>query len=383
MPSRVTFRSAICEHRVAVDEGALLPTDARFERLRALTREAGLAGAYVAAGPNFRWLTGEQAHPGGWPLWLSVVLVPVDGEPALAISKMHAEIFDLPRCPVRNVFSYVDGDDPAPALEAALAATGLAREQLAVEDTLWFGDVDLLATTAPHVRLRRATTVFNRLRAVKDREEIEHLRIAAAAHDAGYRAAREILRPGVTVADAGGQIVRAMLDAGSEELAIVGSFHHLSNRPFEAGEIVDVDLWPGSHGGYRADSARNVFLGDPTPAAERMYAATVRAYDAAIAAVRPGVPAESVHLACAEVMQDAGYDQVWKVGHGVGLAEIHEFPLLQVGYRDPLEVGMVFTIDPGAFIAQNTPIHIEDTVVVTESGCESLNSFPRDLLVVA
>jgi Xaa-Pro aminopeptidase len=359
-----------------------LPHIARFDRLRALTREAGLAGAYVTAGANFRWLTGEQAHPGGWPLWLSAVLVPVAGEPALAISRMHAEIFDLEHSPVQQVFTYVDGDDPASALRAALAATGLAGEEIAVEDTLWFGDVDLLATTAPNLRPRRATTIFNRLRAVKDHAEIEHLRIAAAAHDAGYRAAREILRPGVTVADAGGQIVRAMLEAGSEELAIVGSFHHLSSRAFEAGEIVDVDLWPGSHGGYRADSARNVFLGEPTPEAERMYAATVRAYDAAIAAVRPGVTAESIHLACAEVMQDAGYDQVWKVGHGVGLAEIHEFPLLQLGYRDPIEVGMVFTIDPGAFIAQNTPIHIEDTVVVTERGCESLNAFPRDLLVV-
>jgi Xaa-Pro aminopeptidase len=373
---RIAFACAICEHLgVSAFEG-------RFARLRRLTREAGLSGAYVTAGANFRWLTGEQAHPGGWPLWLSAVIVPVDGAPAMVISRMHAEIFDLARCPVQQIFSYVDGDDPGAALEAAVAATGLAFERVAVEDTLWFGDVDLLATSAPGLQPTRATSVFNRLRAVKDAGEIDHLRRASAAHDAGYAVAREILRPGVTVADAGGQIVRAMLDAGSEELAIVGSFHQLSNRPFAAGEVVDVDLWPGSHGGYRADSARNVFLGDPTPEAERMYATTMRAYDAAIAAVRPGVPAESIHVACAEVMREAGYEQVWKVGHGVGLAEIHEFPLLQLGYTDPLEVGMVFTIDPGAFIAQNTPIHIEDTVIVTEHGAESLNGFTRALVVV-
>jgi Xaa-Pro aminopeptidase len=295
---------------------------------------------------------------------------------------MHADIFDLGAGPIANVFTYVDGQDPAPALAAAIVGAGLTFERVAVEDTMWFGDLDLLSTTTPGVLPTRATRIFERLRAVKDAFEIDHLRRAAAAHDAGYEAARQILRPGVTVADAGGQIVRAMLEAGSEELAIVGSFHQLTNRPFAAGEIVDVDLWPGSHGGYRADSARNVFLGEPTPEAVRMYDATLRAYDAAVAAVRPGVPAESIHLACAEVMREAGYDQVWKVGHGVGLADIHEFPLLQAGYRDPIEVGMVFTIDPGAFIAQNTPIHIEDTVVVTETGAESLNRFPRDLLVI-
>jgi Xaa-Pro aminopeptidase len=356
--------------------------EARFERLRRLTREAGFAGAYVTQGANFRWLTGEVAHPGGWPLWLSAVLVPVDGEPAMVVSRMHADIFDLERSPVRNVLTYVDGEDPAPALKAALAATGLAHERVAVEDTLWFGDVDLLATAAPDMQPRRATGVFTRVRAVKDAQEIEHLRLASAAHDAGYRAARDVLRPGVTVSDAGAQILRAMLDAGSEELALSGAFHHLGTRQFRAGEIVDVDLFPGSHGGYRADSARNVFLGDPTPEAARMYDATLRAYDAAMAAVRPGVPAESIHIACAEVMREAGYDQVWKVGHGVGLAEIHEFPLLQLGNTVPIETGMVFTIDPGAFLAQNSPIHIEDTVLVTETGVESMNLFTREPVVV-
>jgi Xaa-Pro dipeptidase len=81
-------------------------------------------------------------------------------------------------------------------------------------------------------------------------------------------------------------------------------------------------------------------------------------------------------------MAEAGFDQVWKVGHGVGLSESHEPPILQLGNADLIEPGMVFTIDPGAFIARGTPIHIEDTVEVTETGCESLNRFPRDPLIV-
>ena len=68
----------------------------------------------------------ESAHPGGWPLWLSAVLVPTEGEPALLVSKMHAEIFDLERCPVTSVFTYVDGDDPSGPLRSARSrATGL------------------------------------------------------------------------------------------------------------------------------------------------------------------------------------------------------------------------------------------------------------------
>lgn len=354
----------------------------RLERARRLATEAGVAGLYVTAGPNFRWLTGEAAHAGGWPLWLSAVLVPVDGEPALVVSEMHARIFDLDACPIREVFTYVDGEDPTGAARAALAAAGLDGEVVGAEDSLWFADAELLREVAPRVTLRRASGVFDRLRAVKDAYEIGQLRLAAAAHDAGYRRAAEVLRPGVTVAEAGSEIIRAMVEAGSEELSIVGSFHHLTDRRFEAGEIVDVDLFPGSHGGYKADTARNVFLGEPTAEARRLYEATLHAYDASIAAVRPGAPAESLHQACAAAMADAGYEQVWKVGHGVGLGDSHEPPLLQIGNTDPIEEGMVFTIDPGAFLARDTPIHVEDTVLVTADGCEALNTFPHDLLVV-
>ena len=101
-----------------------------------------------------------------------------------------------------------------------------------------------------------------------------------------------------------------------------------------------------------------------------------------MAAVRPGVTAESVHVACADAMREAGYEQVWKVGHGVGLGDAHEPPLLQPGNTDLIEEGMVFTIDPGAFVARDTPIHVEDTVVVTATGCTALNTFTRELQVV-
>ncbi|MBB4661338.1 M24 family metallopeptidase [Conexibacter arvalis] len=357
----------------------------RYERARRLAEAAGLDGLYVTAGANFTWLTEENAHPGGWPLWASVLIVPVDGDPALVVSKMHADIFDLERIPVDHVFQYVDGEDPAPALRAALASAGVSAGQLGADDALWLGDADLLAQVAPEVRLRRSSAVFDRLRAVKDAAEVEHLRKACAAHDAGYRRAFEVIRPGVTVAEAGAEVVRAMLAAGSGELALSGVFHHLSDRPFAAGEVVDLDLFPGSHGGYHADTARNLFLGEPSAEARRLYAATHAAYDAAMAAVRPGVPAQEIHRVAAATMEAAGYRQVWKIGHGVGLAPIHEPPLLQVGNDEPLEEGMVFTIDPGAFLARDTPIHIEDTVLVTADGAEALNRFPLDLesLIVA
>jgi Xaa-Pro dipeptidase len=296
----------------------------------------------------------------------------------MLITRMHADLLDLDSCPIKRVFVYMDGDDPIPALRSLLDGC----RTLGVEDSLWFGDVELIRTAVPGLALKRTQSVFDELRSVKDSEEIALLRRAAQIHDIGYAAAREAIRAGTSVGRAGLEIMTAMVDAGAESMQISGLFKTLSDRRLKKGDIVDVDLWPGSFGGYRADSARNVFVGEPSDEAVRLYELTRKAFAASVAVVRPGALAEDVHRACQDTIEEGGRKQVWKVGHGVGLNDGHEAPLMQTGNKRRLEPGMVFTIDPGVFIARDVPIHIEDTIVVTEDGWESLNTFTHDLVVV-
>ncbi len=334
------------------------------------------------SGPNFRWFSGLTPHPGGWPIWSMGVLVPVEAEPATHITQMHADLLDLQSCPVKKVFVYMDGQDPVPSLRSLFQSADLAQGTVGVEDGLWFGDVDLVKAAVPNVILKRTQSVFDELRSIKGADEIELLRRAAHIHDIGYVAAQKAIREGATVGRAGLEIMSAMVDAGAESMQISGAFTTLSDRRFEAGDVVDVDLWPGSFGGYRADSARNIFVGEPSVEAVQLYELTRKAYKAAVAVVRPGALAEDVHRACQEAIEGGGRKQVWKVGHGVGLNNGHEAPLLQPGNKRRLEAGMVFTIDPGVFIRRDVPIHIEDTVVVTPTGCENLNGFTHDMVVV-
>jgi Xaa-Pro aminopeptidase len=356
--------------------------NARWDKARKLARETGVEALHVMSGPNFRWLSGMVPHAGGWPVWAMCVVLPVDGEPAMLITQMHADLLDLEHCPVKKVEVYMDGQDPVPALRRIYESAGLAHASIGVEDSLWFGDVELIRSAAPDAKLRRTQAIFDELRSVKDADEIALIRRAAQIHDLGYAAARNAIRAGTTVGRAGLEIMTAMVDAGDETMQIAGAFTRLSNREFQKGDVVDVDLWPGSFAGYRADSARNVFVGEPSDEAVNLYELTRKAYAAAVAAVRPGVPAEEVHRACQEVIESGGRKQVWKVGHGVGLNDGHEAPLLQRGNKRLLEPGMVFTIDPGVFIRRDVPIHIEDTVVVTAAGCESLNAYTHELVVV-
>ena len=68
---------------------------ARWQKARRFAKEAGVDALYVMSGPNFRWLSGLTPHPGGWPIWAMGVLVPVEGDPGMLITQMHADLLDL------------------------------------------------------------------------------------------------------------------------------------------------------------------------------------------------------------------------------------------------------------------------------------------------
>jgi Xaa-Pro aminopeptidase len=151
----------------------------------------------------------------------------------------------------------------------------------------------------------------------------------------------------------------------------------LANR-----QLVVVDMG-ALQDGYCSDMTRMLFLGNPTPKVKRMYGAVLEAQLAAIDAVRAGALTRNVDRAARQVLKGYGLDAafVHSTGHGLGL-EIHEPP--RVGKRDKtrLEAGMAITIEPGVYLKGFGGIRIEDTVVVTETGCEILTPTPKDLRVV-
>src|SRR5579872_7271751 len=310
---------------------------ARWERARRLAEASGVDALHMMSGPNFRWFSGLVPHTGGWPVWATYIVVSVDGEPGMLVSQMHADLLDLANSPIKRVEVYMDGQDPVPALRRLYGRAGLDRATVGVEDGMWFGDVELIRSAMPEVTLKRGQPLFDELRSVKDADEIALIRRAARIHDAGYQVARTAIRVGTTVGRAGLEIIAAMVEAGDETMEIAGLFKALSDRKFVKGDIVDVDLWPGSFEGYRADSARNVFVGEPTKEAAKLYELTREAFNAAVSVVRPGTRAEDVHRACREVIESGGRKQVWKVGHGGGLNNSHEAPLLQEGNERLLE----------------------------------------------
>jgi Xaa-Pro aminopeptidase len=237
-----------------------------------------------------------------------------------------------------------------------------------------------------------ATAVLRQQRMIKDAAEIDALRKAGAAIDRVHARVPEFLVPGRTEADVAADIAKAIVAEGHSEVAfvIVGSgphgadpHHECSDRVLQPGDIVVVDIGGAYDPGYHSDSTRTYSLGEPDPELAGQYSVLQRAQRAAVQAVRPGVTAEQVDAAARDVLAAAGLAEVFvhRTGHGIGLS-VHEEPYIIAGNAVPLQEGMAFSVEPGIYFPGRWGARIEDIVVVTADGAESVNHRPRELAVV-
>jgi Xaa-Pro dipeptidase len=153
-----------------------------------------------------------------------------------------------------------------------------------------------------------------------------------------------------------------------------------SERPLAEGDLVVVD-WGTVYQGYRSDITRTFVLGAPTPEMERIHDAVLAANQAGRLAARSGVLAQEVDRIARRSITLAGYGEYFlhRTGHGLGL-ETHEPPYLVEGNLELLEPGMTFTVEPGIYLPGVGGVRIEDDVVVTEEGSETLTTLPRELI---
>jgi Xaa-Pro aminopeptidase len=131
--------------------------------------------------------------------------------------------------------------------------------------------------------------------------------------------------------------------------------------------------------GYCSDMTRTVMVGAPTPTQARMLEVVRAAQAAGVAAVRAGVVAADIDVACRTVIDDAGWGEAFAhgTGHGVGLL-IHEDPRVVATSEQVLVPGHVLTVEPGVYLPEHGGVRVEDTVVVTADGCRRLTLTPKD-----
>lgn len=174
--------------------------------------------------------------------------------------------------------------------------------------------------------------------------------------------------------------------------------HRDGSGPLRANEAIVMDIYPQHNASrYYADMTRTVSKGEPPAEIVRMYELVLRAQDAGIAALRPGVTGREVHELVEDLIFAAGYDTlrpgqqrgsggatprgfIHGLGHGVGL-EIHEAPSVGRAGTKPLVAGDVVTVEPGLYDPQVGGVRLEDMLVITADGARNLTRAPRRLVV--
>jgi Xaa-Pro aminopeptidase len=234
--------------------------------------------------------------------------------------------------------------------------------------------------------------VVEKLRMIKSVDEIERIRRSVLTNSRAFESTVRYIRPGVSEASIAGRLEFEMRRRGAERSAFdtivaAGERSALPHarptaRAVAKDELLLIDMGACQEG-YMSDMTRVLFVGRPGPRVKQMYSAVAKAQLAAIDSVRAGVSTGQVDRKARKVLESEGFGKafVHSTGHGLGL-EIHEPPRVGRRERTRLEAGMVITIEPGAYVRGFGGIRIEDTVLVTNNGCEVLTPTSKELILL-
>jgi Xaa-Pro aminopeptidase len=352
----------------------------RLSRVVRMLHREGIDALILTPGANLFYLTGFE-HGHAYERLLALI-VRANGSSRWILPTMNLE-------QVRPHMSQGQALRPWDDREGYLPALG---ETLAGAKTVAFDDdaraafvLDLLTIT-PEARVLKASSIMRSLRIRKDAAELNSLRQAAGVVDQTIPNAASLCTPGRTEAQIDADLRSALLKrdpTGTVAFTIIASgpngafpHHETSKRVLQQGDVVILDFGTRNAAGYYSDITVTCSVGEPAdPEVRKVYDTVYRAQQAAIAAVRPGVPCEEVDRAARQVIEQAGYgpEFMHRTGHGLGL-QGHEPPFMVGGNKELLEEGMVFSVEPGIYLQGRFGVRLEVIVACGRDGAEMINA---------
>lgn len=354
----------------------------RLPRLREVMGGAGVDALLVTHLTNIRYLTGFTGSAGLLAVTRDALHLVTDGRYAdqaptqLAAAGVEATVG-------------VSSTDQRSLVAAALGATG--RLGLEAEHVSWAQHDRYADDWFPDVELVPTAGVVEELRLIKDRGEVARIAAAAAIADEALSRVLPMLGERPTEQEFGRALdatIRELGASGNSFETIVASGPNAAlpharptSRIIGEGELVVLDFGAVVDG-YCSDMTRTVLVGDPDAGTRELWELVLVAQAAGVAAVRSGVEARDVDRACRDLIEAAGHGEHFThgTGHGVGL-DIHEAPRVGATADATLAAGHVVTVEPGVYLASHGGVRIEDTVLVTDDGCDPLTHFPKTLVV--
>jgi Xaa-Pro aminopeptidase len=354
-----------------------LPDAQRLDRLRSGFPETD--ALLILSAENIRYLTGFTGGEGGLLAgrdWLTLL---VDGR---YVTQARAE---ARTAEVLEFRKRVDGI-VAVARRQRVGSIGFESSVLAVEEYL------RLKELLPEVSFLPFAGGGEFLRTVKDPWECERIREAARIAGEALATVLGMIRPGVQEREIALELEYRMRCGGAEQVSFptivaAGANSALPHaapgtRVVAEGDGVIID-YGAVYDGYHSDETCTFFVGRPSERQQEVYRLVLEAHDRAIRAIRAGVCCGEIDRIARAHLSAAGLGEFFShsTGHGVGLA-VHEAPRLSAGREEVLRAGMTVTVEPGVYFPEVWGIRIEDTVLVTDEGCEVLTRTSKNLTII-
>ncbi len=349
-----------------------------------LLEERGLDAMLITAPENRRYLSGFTGSNGWLFLSAEKVALVTDG-------RYWAQVES--QCPDLELVRFRSNEDLRLSRRLACwlseqgwsGSLGFEGSDLTVTDFRQARE-DLGEGAGPVRAMESISGLVEEIRQIKSPDEVEAVRRAARVADEAWRAALPSFREGVTEADFCAELEYRLAKCGARKPSfdtIVasgpnGAYPHagVTDRAIQPGELVTVDFGALVEG-YCSDITRTVWLGHLDERSLEILEVVRRAHRTGMETIRPGLRGCEVDQVAREIIARAGYGPAFShsLGHGVGLA-VHEGPGLRPESKTLLEAGMVVTVEPGIYVPGIGGCRVEDLVVLTGSGAESLSRSP-------
>ncbi len=360
----------------------------RFSEFRKIAQDLGADAVALVPGSNFTRLFNQSFHSHERPL---VVVIPVSGPPAAIVPNLEMRSFDLLKFE-GEVFDWRDQSGYGDAFTAL--AAHLPLSSLAVEGQVMRVFVHhALVGAYPGVRIIDAERQIAGLRIRKSAADVAALEAAIRISESALSDVLDRVRAGMTETAVETLLTQALFAHGADEHAfgpIVAAgdnsarphAHARADYVIRKGDALLLDFG-ARKAGFCADITRTVFVGHASDEAQVVYDTVLRANIRGHEVTKPGVTAHQIDDAVTSVLEASPFaDRIrTKTGHGLG-RDVHEAPYIMRGNQEVLEAGTVFTNEPGLYKIGAFGVRIEDDVLVTETGCRSLTTFPKTLTVV-
>jgi len=365
-------------------------TQQRIAQLLHLATQSNLDAVAIMPGPNMQYFTGLHFHLSERP---TLAIFPVTGQPTLICPAFEAT--KTQRSPIAwQLFTYVDGQDPQEVFHAACHALQLDQKRLGVEASrMRVLELRLLEKATDALTCEPADALSAQLRMIKDADEIAAMRRAIEITERALDDVLAAVRVGMAERQIANLLTQALLQRGAEGLAFEPLIQSGPNsalphatageRAIQTGEVLLLDFGITLNG-YNSDITRTFAVGHAPAELKKIYELVKQANAAGRAVARPGASGQDVDHAARKVITEGGYGQYFthRTGHGLGL-EGHEPPYMVEGNVAPLAAGNTFTIEPGIYVPGLGGVRIEDDMLITENGAESLTTYDRELRIIS